>query len=313
MITKLNPLIRKFYLTGLNEELWQLWLKELAELLACSSMALAVVEQESELPLLLCSHGALPSAARSNLSAFIHTVDEGLACAERQDRGGWFYDPSTPYGLWLWADDTLWHAPELALLWPHLCQWSKVLYGHGRERQYLLMPTDTAALICSPEGQVRFCNPDAERLLGDVDTLPESLALLFRRVMAGGDSHWVTSQLSGMELQVLVHPPRDEEVLVLMRPMKQGRAFSAEYVMALYHLSRKEALVAVELAQGHLPQQIAQRLYVGESTVRTHIRKILLKSGSRSLNQLMVKMHGGLNGLEWSGLHRRRELLDAQA
>ncbi|WP_028110757.1 helix-turn-helix transcriptional regulator [Ferrimonas futtsuensis] len=313
MITKLNPLIRKFYLTGLNEALWQQWLSELTELLPCSSMALAVVEQEAKFPVLLCCHGGLSADARPNLSAFIQRVDEGLPCAERHGPAGWFCEPSTPYGLWLWTDEALWHSPELELLWPHLCQWSKVLYGHGRERPYLLMPSHIGAIICSSQGQIRFCNQDAERLIGEVDSLPEPLAVLFREVMAGGCSYWSSARLSGRELQILVYPPQQEEVLVLLRQPDQGRAFSADYFMALYELSRKEALVAVELAQGYLPQQIARRLHVGESTIRTHIRKILQKSGSRNLNQLMVKVHVGLNGLEWSALHRRREMPDAQA
>ncbi|BDY06149.1 LuxR C-terminal-related transcriptional regulator [Ferrimonas sp. YFM] len=313
MITKLNPLIRKFYLTGLSEVLWQHWLKGFAELLPCSSMGVAVVEKDVEFPLLLCSHGSLPGEARANLSAFIQRVDEGEGCARRHGQGGWFYDTSTPYGLWLWLDEGLWGSPELELLWPHLCQWSKVLYGHGRERQYLLMPTHTAAIVCSPDGLIRFCNPDAERLIGDEECLPESWMPQLKEVVAGGQSHWVTRAGNGGEFQILVHPPQEQEVLVLVRQPEQGRIFSAEYFMSLYDLSPKEALVAVELAQGHLPQQIAQRLYLGESTVRTHIRKILQKSGSRNLNQLMVRMHVGLNGLEWSGLHRRREMLDAQA
>ena len=53
-----------------------------------------------------------------------------------------------------------------------------------------------------------------------------------------------------------------------------------EALRALFSLTRTEAVVAVRLAGGAAPAEIADSLGIGIGTVRTHIKQILLKTGT---------------------------------
>jgi DNA-binding NarL/FixJ family response regulator len=59
-------------------------------------------------------------------------------------------------------------------------------------------------------------------------------------------------------------------------------------VPALAELTPREREVLVEVAGGLANDEIAGRLYLSESTVKTHVSRVLMKTGSRDRAQLVV-------------------------
>jgi DNA-binding NarL/FixJ family response regulator len=60
-------------------------------------------------------------------------------------------------------------------------------------------------------------------------------------------------------------------------------------------LTERETEVLKQLAQGQANKQIARSLYIGEKTVKTHVRNILMKLGVRSRTQ--AALYAARNGL----------------
>ncbi|WP_169629217.1 helix-turn-helix transcriptional regulator [Ferrimonas kyonanensis] len=313
VIESVNPLIQRLYVAGTEEQPWLAWIRQLQALLQADAVQLAVVGVADGRDVVIsCDHD--DGHARDNLNAFKAALMSERDHDRVQQRFGWFARQDTPYGLWLCLgsdeQSMLWQHPAMDLLRPHLVQWGSVLHASVKPEQFLLSADHTAALLCDHGGQLLASNPLGAELLRcqsahSVAMLPSPLMTALTSVMESHQSCWVPRMLWGRSYQVLVRPFFDPpgSHLMLIRVQGQSRAFSADYFQKLYDLSKKEAAVAVLLANGLLAQQIAESLYIGESTVRSHIRKILQKTDSRSLNHLMVKMHCGLNGLEWSGLY----------
>ncbi|USD36699.1 helix-turn-helix transcriptional regulator [Ferrimonas sp. SCSIO 43195] len=309
VIESVNPLIQRLYVAGTEKLPWHTWGRQLQAILQADVVQLAVVGVADGREVVSCCD-ADDDKARDNLNAFKAALVSERDCDRVEQRFGWFARQDTPYGLWLClgsdAESALWQHPAMDLLRPHLVQWGSVLRASVKPEQFLLAADHTAALLCDNRGQLLASNPlGAELLQRQSEQSAPVLPSPLTSVMESHQSCWVPRMLWGRSYQVLVRPffePPGSH-LMLIRVQGQSRAFSPQYFQKLYDLSKKEAAVAVLLANGLLAQQIAESLYIGESTVRSHIRKILQKTDSRSLNHLMVKMHCGLNGLEWSGLY----------
>jgi DNA-binding NarL/FixJ family response regulator len=56
-------------------------------------------------------------------------------------------------------------------------------------------------------------------------------------------------------------------------------------------LTEREAEVLALIAQGHSNGEIAQQLYVAEATVKTHVNRILAKTGARDRTQAAAYAH----------------------
>jgi DNA-binding CsgD family transcriptional regulator len=74
-------------------------------------------------------------------------------------------------------------------------------------------------------------------------------------------------------------------------PEQRGSAFVAKY-----RITPAEWRVALRLADGHAPAQIARDLKVSLTTVRTHIRGLLAKTGTHRLAEIVAKVIAARSG-----------------
>lgn len=95
------------------------------------------------------------------------------------------------------------------------------------------------------------------------------------RAVAAGDS-WIDSAVAGQVLSALATIPH------------AGRPTAA-----LERLTVREREVLVLMASGLGNADITQRLVVSEATVRTHVSRILMKTGSRDRTQAVVLAYQG--------------------
>jgi DNA-binding NarL/FixJ family response regulator len=73
-------------------------------------------------------------------------------------------------------------------------------------------------------------------------------------------------------------------------------------VPALDELTPREREVLVEVAGGLANDEIARKLYLSESTVKTHVSRVLMKTRSRDRAQLVVLAYeAGLVRPGWAG------------
>jgi ATP/maltotriose-dependent transcriptional regulator MalT len=97
----------------------------------------------------------------------------------------------------------------------------------------------------------------------------------------------VLSQLGEPTRQRLKEIMRAAHDLELARVYGLGEAAADHY----RELSAREAEVYELLAQGRSNREIASALFISESTVKVHVRRILQKLGVRSRTQAALKRH----------------------
>ena len=104
------------------------------------------------------------------------------------------------------------------------------------------------------------------------DIPPEELPVALRKVVAG------EPVLSSQSLRRLIAQSRNNEA-------RQARDQAAALVS---RLSAKEREVAVLVAQGLMNREIAETLFLGEATVKTHLNRVMVKLEVENRVQIAV-------------------------
>ena len=68
--------------------------------------------------------------------------------------------------------------------------------------------------------------------------------------------------------------------IIFIRDPERPQSASAQALRELFGMTRAEAAIAVAVSQGQSPEQIAAALGVGLGTVRTHLKRVLTKTGT---------------------------------
>jgi DNA-binding CsgD family transcriptional regulator len=87
---------------------------------------------------------------------------------------------------------------------------------------------------------------------------------------------------------------RGGRVLVFINDPSSLAPSAAHVLALLYGLTAREAEVACQLADGHAPHAIADRLAVGPATIKSHIKAVLSKTETRRQSQLVAKVLSGV-------------------
>lgn len=98
---------------------------------------------------------------------------------------------------------------------------------------------------------------------------PQDLIAAVRAVAGGGS--WLDQSVTATVLRALSQAPGDRPATGLVT-----------------RLTPREREVLVEMAAGHDNRTISSRLFLSEATVKTHVSRILLKTGSRDRTQAVV-------------------------
>lgn len=85
----------------------------------------------------------------------------------------------------------------------------------------------------------------------------------------------------------LLFTPRRAFVVVQLQPAAQRPAISSAQLQHLFDLTPREAHIACRLAEGDSVQHIAEVSQTQESTVRTHLKRLFLKTGTHSQADLV--------------------------
>lgn len=140
--------------------------------------------------------------------------------------------------------------------------------------------------------------PEADRQLAaavrgaagplDVQTAQTPGAFL----LGGGERPWLI-EVSPLRGALLGAPANALSSLaaVMIRPLGGAPQAAARRLRALYALTTTEVDIALSLAEGHAPEQIASTRVRSLHTVRTQIRAVLAKTGFRSVTELAARVH----------------------
>lgn len=138
---------------------------------------------------------------------------------------------------------------------------------------------------------LRAARPNAASLVLSAHSDPSQLA---RAIEAGamGTAHKSASPMEVVEALRRLYAGDQllslQEVTKAIRLVSRERQADEEVRLAIERLTSREREVLQSLADGLSDQEIAERLYVGVGTVRTHLRSLLLKLEVQSRLQALV-------------------------
>lgn len=168
--------------------------------------------------------------------------------------------------------------------------------------------------VCGPDGQIVACSSRAERLLTERRWLTARgnrlraahpglagtfAALLARACLSAGGGGWsdgnagdnafILRDTEGEPLLVRMHGFADADpfrllsaALVVPYVTENREAELAGLAARLFDLTPSEATILAYLASGRKPDAIAALTGIKTSTVRSHLKRIFLKTGARS-------------------------------
>jgi DNA-binding CsgD family transcriptional regulator len=172
---------------------------------------------------------------------------------------------------------------------------------------------DFGAAVCDGAGRLVFANAAAEalvrrdgglglrgdRLSAELPSEADRLAFLITAAAKEGRAGAMIITGRGDRLFLVLTPlPRrfsgdSERVLITLRSDNAAPLADAETLSALFGLTPAEARVGAALSTGASAAEIARGLGVGEETVRTHIKRLLEKSGAAN-QRAFIAMLGRL-------------------
>ncbi|NIR32721.1 MAG: PAS domain-containing protein [Gammaproteobacteria bacterium] len=200
------------------------------------------------------------------------------------------------------------------------------LAGEGLDRLAIGM------LVVNEDLRVRYSNRAAASILGAADGLTLDSD---RRLCVRGKHN--QSDLKALVKQAMAGEPprpdhertlavprasRDSPVEVLVTPHADGYGGGVAFVfladaerplgnvekllVSVHGLTRTEARLAGLMAQGLNPAEAAERMGVGITTVRSHLRQLFRKTGTRRQAELVRRIVAGLAGCLLARDHEAR-------
>lgn len=107
-------------------------------------------------------------------------------------------------------------------------------------------------------------------------------------IMGDDDMLPLIAEFAPVPSETTGFPGAPGAIVTLRRPWSHVGLRIEGQAIPLYHLTAREAEVAIGLCMGQSPQQLANALSLGLGTVRTHVRRLFDKTGATSLAQLVA-------------------------
>ncbi|WP_233889943.1 helix-turn-helix transcriptional regulator [Paraburkholderia flagellata] len=217
---------------------------------------------------------------------------------------------------------------KMALLLPHLqraFQLRSTFMRHAIERDMGLAAMDRlsiAVILTDQTSKVLFANRAAQSLFEKADGLVETnrhlstdssattqTLLRFVQLACNRENLERLSPLSGAltlqrarhtPLSVIVAPVNAGDLsaitdrpmaMVLVRDTQHANASTPEILQQLFMLTRAEARLASELADGRSLEEIATSKVVSLNTVRSQLKSLLNKTGTQRQGELVALVH----------------------
>ncbi len=162
----------------------------------------------------------------------------------------------------------------------------------------------TSALVLDAEGRLLYANAQGESLLRESSSLALSAGrvvamephlgfrwrLLVQQAALAVGGTLLFERAGRPPLTALVTPLRvasqpDAAVLVMLRD-PELQVPSPDLLCQLFGLTATEAKVAAAITEGQSPENIAHHMEIGIGTVRSHLRQVLVKTGTHRQNEL---------------------------
>jgi len=86
---------------------------------------------------------------------------------------------------------------------------------------------------------------------------------------------------------------------LLIADTERGHNVPREVLRALFGLTETESRVAWQLANGDSPEQAAERLAIAPSTLRHHLERIFVKTGTRRQSDLVRRVLAPFVSINW--------------